>query len=320
MPTLNESANATNSVAVEAAFTGDHPEPLIAVDKPWSELFLDARNAESQTAQDDSDDLEYEPTIDPDDDETADDIEAGDETDGEEEEGADGDEQPLKFTGDDARLGKRAQDRIRDLIQKNKELQNIAQWNPVVEQIKALGVSNPTELQEYLAQQAEAQRIEAENQQVAAYLNEQFSEGYIDENTRNLQWQVHLLNQQVQQAQMEQTRLMAQTQESKAISQYPVIAAQGQPMYQALRSQGIEPLKAAKVVHETLAATSGAAQTNAARELAKARKAPPVASGRKQGSGVTQMRPGQGGSRPSTTVDWKQGIKGSYSQLFGLKK
>lgn len=137
-------------------------------------------------------------------------------------------------------------ERFREVNEKARSASDrLSRWGDVITEFERQGFTSAQELQQAIARQ----NAQAEEQAIVSRYKELEAQELLDPQTSQLQMQAELERFRYQQAMAEVSQYMTQQQKATAIDQYP-LARKNMVAVDNLVAKGLQPLDAARIVHE----------------------------------------------------------------------
>lgn len=195
-------------------------------------------------------------------------------------------------------------DRFREVNEKAKSANDrLSKWGDVISEFERQGYSSAAELQAALAQQQQ----QAQEQAIVDRYRELESQDLLDPQTSQLQMQAELERFRYQQAMQQVSQFMVNQQKDNALSQFP-LAKRNPAAVDSLVQRGVEPVEAARIVHEQIDQLTKTLVPELVARLQQGRNIPtPSGSGNSARPAIAN-----GGQSPA------QGGRQSLSQLLGV--
>lgn len=139
-------------------------------------------------------------------------------------------------------------DRFREVNEKARSANDrLSKWGDVISEFERQGFQSAADLQAALAQQ----QAQAQEQAIIDRYRELENQELLDPQTSQLQMQAELERFRYQQAMQQVSQFMVDQQKNTALSQYP-LAKRNPVAVDNLVQRGIEPVEAARIVHEQI--------------------------------------------------------------------
>lgn len=197
-------------------------------------------------------------------------------------------------------------DRFREVNERAKQASDqLSRWGDVIQEFERQGFSSAEDVQRAIA----AQQQQAQEQAIIERYRQLEQQELLDPQTSQLQMQAELERFRYQQAMQEVSHYMMEQQKATALSQFP-LAQRNQGAVDSLVQRGIDPVEAARIVHEQVDQLTKALVPELVQRLNAGRTAPTPTSTRQSARPTVA----NGGQQPA------QGGRSSLSQLLGISR
>ncbi len=197
-------------------------------------------------------------------------------------------------------------DRFREVNERAKMAnEQLSRWGDVIQEFERQGFQSAADVQQAL----EAQQRASQEQSIIERYRQLEEQELLDPQTSQLQMQAELERFRYQQAMQQVSHYMIEQQKATALNQYP-LAQRNQSSVDALVQRGIDPVDAARIVHEQVDQLTRALVPELVQRLNAGRQSPTPTSTR-QSARATVVNGGQ---------QQAQGGRSSLSQLLGISR
>lgn len=197
-------------------------------------------------------------------------------------------------------------DRFREVNERAKQASDqLSRWGDVIQEFERQGFSSAEDVQKAIA----AQQQQAQEQAIVDRYRQLEEQELLDPQTSQLQMQAELERFRYQQAMQQVSQYMLEQQKSTAMSQYP-LAQRNQGAVDSLVQRGVEPVEAARIIHEQVDQLTRALVPELVQRLNAGRTAPTPTSTRQSARPTVA----NGGQQPA------QGGRSTLSQLLGISR
>lgn len=197
-------------------------------------------------------------------------------------------------------------DRFREVNERARQANDqLSRWGDVIQEFERQGFTSAEDVQKAIA----AQQQQAQEQAIVDRYRQLEDQELLDPQTSQLQMQAELERFRYQQAMQQVSHYMLEQQKTTALSQYP-LAQRNQNAVDSLVQRGLDPVEAARIVHEQVDQLTRALVPELVQRLNAGRTAPTPTSTRQSARPTVA----NGGQQQS------QGGRSSLSQLLGISR
>lgn len=197
-------------------------------------------------------------------------------------------------------------DRFREVNERAKQASDqLSRWGDVIQEFERQGFNSAEDVQRAII----AQQQQAQEQAIVDRYRQLEEQELLDPQTSQLQMAAELERFRYQQAMQQVSQYMLDQQKTTALSQYP-LAQRNHAAVDSLVQRGIDPVEAARIVHEQVDQLTRALVPELVQRLNAGRTAPTPTSTR-QSARPTVANGGQ---------QQAQGGRSSLSQLLGISR
>lgn len=197
-------------------------------------------------------------------------------------------------------------ERFREVNERAKQANDqLSRWSQVIQEFERQGFHSAEDVNLALARQQQA----AQEQAIISRYRDLEQQELIDPDTGRLQMEAELEKFRYQQAMQEVSHYMIEQQKSQALTQYP-LAQRNQASVDSLVQRGIDPVDAARIVHEQVEQITKALVPELVQRLNQGRQAPTPTSTRQ----TVRATVSNGGQQQA------QGGRSTLSQLLGISR